>query len=128
MKKLSLEIWPVWSSAWRRTGEMHSEDCLQFEEDNRVFEQLVDLAKWDLGVTRQPTIETHPLPKNVLFAVYSHEGIRNVDHDMVGEMRFAYARDLKKLEVGPRALPRNYAIKAYINSLPDDTMVVLHWC
>jgi hypothetical protein len=129
---IDLEIFPVWEEELLRLlGVIKTPSCLRFERDSRLFDQLLGELKGsstDLATT-EPSIQTHPLPTGVVVETYSESGLFKTRHSKSGgELRFAYARDLKKLVYASKTDARNLAIKAYIDALPDDLMVVLYWC
>ncbi len=128
---LGLEIFPVWDED-DSTRIIKTPDCLKFDRDVALFAQLLG-TDWGKNSqdseTPRPKIETHELNR-IEVETYSERGLVRKTHDKLGALTFAYARDLKRLEVGGarNAGGRNVAIKAYIDALPDHLMVVLYWC
>mgnify|MGYP001596549031 CR=1 FL=1 len=106
---LQLQVFPLWDSYWQ-SGV--TADCLEFEDD----EGLLALAR-DIPTQQRP--DAH--------GFWSYQDSREYPEIRPGESTYVYVRDLKKLEVGSNSHPRNHALKAYINALPDDLMVVLYW-
>ena len=98
-------------------------DRLSFDRDSSIFGQLTDL-----GYGCRPTIKANPIPPQLWVDVYEDEGIERTRTDKHGtELTFVYAQQLKMLEMRETASPKNKAIKAFIEALPNDTPIILLW-
>ena len=98
-------------------------DRLSFDRDYKIFGQLTDC-----GEGNKPTIKTSAIPPQMWVETYEDEGIKRRRDDKYGtELTFVYAEHLKKLKVANGASPKNKAIKAFIEALPDDTPIILLW-
>jgi hypothetical protein len=96
-------------------------DRLSFDRDSNIFAQLTDY-----GEGNKPTIKVNPLPPQMWVEAYEDEGIKKTREDKYGtELTFIYAQTLKKLKVPDKSSPKNKAIKAFIDALPDDIPIVL---
>lgn len=115
----------------REAREIGSESVLcynrlGFDRDYRIFGQLTGCGEH--GGKIKPTIKTNPIPPQMWVETYEDEGIERTREDKYDtELTFVYAKQLKKLKIEDNASPRNKAIKAFINALPDDTPVILQW-
>lgn len=100
-------------------------DRLGFDQDYRIFGQLKDISG---GKDNKPVIQPKPIPVQMWVQMYEDEGIDETREDRYGdELTFVYAQQLKKLEVPEDADPKNKAIKAFIDELPNDTPIILQW-
>ena len=98
-------------------------DRLSLDSDNDIFGQLVDL-----GEGNKPTINTNPIPPQMWVRVFEEGGIEKTREDGYGTvLTFVYAQQLKKLKVPDDASPKNKAIKAFVDALPNDTPIILQW-
>ncbi len=98
-------------------------DRLSFDQSYEIFGQLTNV-----GEGNKPTIKADPIPPQMWVETYEVEGIRRRRDDKYGaELTFVYAERLKKLKVTDDASPKNKAIKAFVEALPDDTPVILLW-
>ena len=98
-------------------------DRLSFDRDYKIFGQLTDV-----GEGNKPTIKANPIPPQMWVDTYEDEGIERRREDKYGtELTFVYAQQLKKLKIANDASPKNKAIKAFIEALPDDTPIILLW-
>lgn len=127
---LTLTLIPLWSST--DMVFIGLADQLAFDPDSyRVFAQLRDLSDWsqiDPAILAQPSIKTRPLPDHVVLKRMTSDGsIEQIKTDAFGALRCVGSKELKTLAVGPDATRRNYSLKAYLNSLPDDMNLVLYW-
>ena len=99
-------------------------DCLNFDQDYEIFGQI---EGFDRGGTQ--TIKPIPIPPQLWVITYEEEGIKRQRDDKYGkELTFVFAKALKKLKVGDDASPKNKAIKAFVDALPNDTPIILFWC
>lgn len=127
---LTLTLIPLWSPT--NVVFIGMADQLAFDPNSfRVFSQLRDLSEWSLidpASIERVSIETQPLPENVVLKRMTSDGaIEQIKQDAFGDLRCVGSKALKALAVGPGATPRNYSLKAYLNSLPDDMNIVLYW-
>ena len=98
-------------------------DRLSFDRDYEIFGQLSDV-----GEGNKSTIKANPIPPQMWVETYEDEGIkRHRDAKYGTELTFIYAERLKKLKVSDDASPKNKAIKAFVEALPDDTPIILLW-
>lgn len=99
---------------------------LKFERDYDIFCQIIEL---DQGCCK-PIIRPLPIPVNLRVHLFKIDGIfvrtRKDEHGK--DLTYAYAGDLKKIELPKDATPHNNAIKAFIDTLPDNLPVLLWWC
>ncbi|MDP3934965.1 MAG: hypothetical protein Q8Q46_02005 [Candidatus Giovannonibacteria bacterium] len=107
-------------------------DRLSFDRAYAIFGQLTDLSYIREGgrsdIPEKPTIKAHPIPPQMWVRTYEDEGIEKTREDKYGdELVFVYAQQLKKLKMPDDASPKNKAIKAFVNALPDDTPIILYW-
>ncbi len=107
-------------------------DSLAFDRDYEVFGQLRDLSNYRRhgldNIPVRPTIKVIPIPSQMWIDIYWDGGIKKMREDGRGdELTFVYAEQLKKLKVPDDASPKNKAIKAFIDALPNDTPIILQW-
>ena len=94
---------------------------LSFDRDYDLFGQLHDFDG-------KGKIKANPLPPGASIGHYEDEGLRQETTDPYGTpLTWAPAVALKKLKESERTTPWNKAILAFINALPDETVVVLWW-
>lgn len=92
----------------------------------RNFSYMREHEGW-VDIPERPTITPHPLPPQLWVKVYG-EGLEPTREDSYGdELTFVYAQDLKKLQLPEHSSPWMKVIKAFIDALPDDTPIILHW-
>ncbi len=100
-------------------------DRLDFDRDYRIFNQICP-ESGDTSVKR--TVDPLPIPPQMWVETYEGEGIRRTREDKYGtNLTFIYAQKLKKLKLTPDATPKNKAIKAFVDALPDDIPIILFW-
>lgn len=98
-------------------------DSLRFDRDDQIFGQIITGIP---GV--KVTIETQLIPPQLFVESYYDGGIRRSKKDVHGnKFSFAYAEDLRNLKMLANASPKNLAIKAFIDALPDDAPIILFW-
>lgn len=98
-------------------------DYLSFDRDYEIFRQIIDFSDGN-----KPTIKANPIPPQMWVEIYEEEGTKQSRDDKYGtELTFVYAQQLKKLKVANDASPKNKAIKAFVEALPDDTPIILLW-
>lgn len=120
---LDLTILPLRNARQLGDSSVLCYDRLCFIQDYAIFCQLKDF-----GHGNEPTISTHPIPPQMWVDLYEDDGIKSRRDDKYEtELTFVYAQQLKKLEVAKDASPKNRAIKAFIDALPDDTPIILYW-
>jgi len=105
---------------------------LSFDQDYRIFGQLTDLSFYHNDgrpdIPEKPTIKTNSIPPQMWVQVYGDEGIERTREDPYGtELTFVYAQQLKKLKLPDDASPKNRAVKAFVDALPEDTPIILYW-
>lgn len=135
---LDLTIYPLFEG--ERTLTEKTGVCrfaLFFERDTPLFGQMTQVPPGEvvqsiggpISVPSAPSIETHDLPEDYCVNVFAPNGdITPIRRDVRGKsLRFAYARDLKRLQLRENAHPTNLAIKAFIDVLPDEIPVALNW-
>lgn len=95
----------------------------------QIFAQLRDTKDHEATTRPSPTIRPLPLPPQMVVEYLDEEeGLKRGRTDPLGdELTFVYAKDLKRLAVPSDSAPRNLAIKAFIDALPDDTPIILWW-
>lgn len=99
-------------------------DRLDFDQDYRIFGQLAKFYESD----DNPTIKAHQIPPQMWVKTYDDLGITRRRADLRGdELTFVLAQELKKLTIPADASPKNKAIKAFVDALPDDTPIILFW-
>ena len=123
---LDLSLFPLNHPRQLRETEVLCVGRLNWDQDYRIFGQLIDMAQY--GIAEKPTIRTHAFPPQLWIEFFEEEGTKRENTDPYGEpLTFAYAQDLKKLELPPDASPQSRAIKAFISELPEKTPIVLYW-
>ncbi len=121
--------------------EVYPHSVLEMGQNYETLGQIFDLA-WvkEMASHRhdipdEPRINTHPLPADVEIYVFREGGYEMTRTDATGgEMTWAYARDLAKIEVpgidhveGDWPIhSRNRAVRAYLDALPGNTPVLLY--
>lgn len=103
---------------------------LTLDQDYRVLGQLIDLSQYRKGpedeIPAQPTIKTTPIPPQLWLEVYGDRGTIRTRQNVFGEeVSFAYAEQLRRLKMPHDASPKNLAIKAFLDALPNDTPIFL---
>lgn len=103
-------------------------DQLRFDQDYRIFGQIKDLSSYSRSdIPAKPTIKVNPVPR-LLLIFHEEDGSRRIRSDMYGELlTYAYAKDLRELEMPADSSPRNKAIKAFVDALPENTPIILFW-
>ena len=106
----------------------YSFDLIHLVSDHRIFGQFEEGKSMGIRSRARVRVQTHVSSTSELTLVLS-AGEYNERKVRRGSMffRFAYARDLKKLQLPANAKPKNLAVKAFINALPDETPVYLDW-
>jgi hypothetical protein len=93
-------------------------DRLQLDTDSRIPDQDV-------------LVDAHQIPPQLrVLYVYGGEldAAEYTREDHYGAaLTFVYAGQLRTLKVPDNASPRNKAIKAFVDALPDDTPIILMW-
>lgn len=98
-------------------------DRLSFDRDYEIFGQLTDVGEGD-----KATIKTDSIPPQMWVQTYESKGIQRRRDDGYGKpLTFVYAQQLKKLKVANEASPKNKAIKAFVDALPDHIPIILFW-
>lgn len=105
---------------------------LKLDQDYRIFGQLTDMSSYrdggDDDIPAKPTIKVNPLPPQMWMETYGDEGIKRTREDLYGEeLTFVYAQQLKKLRMPRDSSPKNKAVKAFVDLLPDNTPIILEW-
>lgn len=102
---------------------------IKFIDDYCIFGQITDMANEKKPyIPKKPHIKTQPLPSQAQIIIYKQGGMKTTREDDWGfELTFAYAEDLKALNVPEDVHPFNKAIIAFINALPNDTPIILYW-
>lgn len=104
---LYLTIYPLRDTDVLSGSECFVRDSLTFEQDDRIF----GLILW--GDDDTLPIETFPLPPGLWVEKYGDEGLVRTRKDgLGGELRFAYAGALKRLQIPEDTSFRNKAIMA----------------
>lgn len=113
---LDLTLIPAtWDGDFER-GHMLCYDRLRMDRDSRIFDQLRRGSRTALSAVTGP------------ISIYEDEGLRDTATDAYGSpLTYCRAYPLKRLEIPDDTSPKNQAIKAYIDALPDDWVVVLYW-
>lgn len=100
---------------------------LNLDGDYRIFSQIMDMSSWGPDFSK-PTIKAIPIPPQLWIEVYEETGIEKTREDRHGmELTFVYAKNLRKLSVPDDTSPKNKAIKAFIDALPEDMPIILYW-
>ncbi len=107
-------------------------DRLAFDQDYRIFGQLIDLSYRRQGeqddIPASPTIKVTPIPPQMWVEIYEDGGVERTREDMYDNgLTFVYAEQLKKLKIPDNSSPKNKAIKTFIDALPDNTPIILQW-
>jgi len=98
-------------------------DRLSFDPDYEIFGQLTDV-----GDGKKPTIKANLIPSQMWVETCESDGIKRRRDDKYGrELTFLYAKRLKELKIMNGASPKNKAIKAFVEALPDDIPIILFW-
>jgi hypothetical protein len=120
---LDLTIFPLEDSEALLGTSVSCRDRLTFDRDPAFFDQLIKTKR---GNT--PTILAKPIPAQLWVKFTVEEGVRRTREDVYGqELTFVYAQQLKKLIVPNDASPKNRAIKAFLDALPNDIPIILLW-
>lgn len=95
-------------------------------EDSRIMDQF-DNYHDPSGET--PNVRTFPLPPGSTVSIENNEVWQRVRTDGFGDtVHFTFVEQLKKLVLPEDNVdPRNSAVKAYVDAMPDDIPVVLFW-
>ena len=100
---------------------------LDFDQDYRIFGQLIETGYEDKDVPENPTIIPLPLPPQLWVEIYGEEGIRRArGNPFGGQLVFVYAQQMKRLVIPENTSPWNKAIKAFIDALPDEIPIILY--
>jgi hypothetical protein len=98
-------------------------DSLSFDQSYEIFGQLRDVVAGNV-----PTIKANSIPQNLQVGIYDEEGLKWRRDDNYGdELTFLSAKQLKGLHVPCDVSPKNKAIMAFVQALPDDTPIILFW-
>ncbi len=98
-------------------------DRLEFDRDSKIFCQLIDL-----GEGAKPTIRTKLIPTRMWITVLTEGGTWRTREDAYGDkLTFVCAKKLRELKMPDNASPKNKAIKAFIDALPENTPIILWW-
>jgi hypothetical protein len=116
---LDLTMLPLSGPEKLKRKRVYCVDKLKFERDSRIFSQLTRVDD-----NPPPTIETHLIPDKMQVKI---DGTTNHTDGYGHKLRFAYVKDLKRLNVCPDTSQKNKKIKACIDLLPDNTPVILYW-
>jgi hypothetical protein len=92
---------------------------LTFDQDYQIFEQISNFAGGNNSV-----IPTLPLPQEVTLYLDGKDIRTNPYGD---ELTVALAGDMQKIKWPENTHPFNNAIKAFIDSLPAETHIILYW-
>lgn len=99
---------------------------LAFDRDYRIFGQISKMDYED--IPEKPILNPRPIPAQLFAWLYEDEGIDRTREDKYGEeLTFLYAEEMKRLNIPENASPMNKAIKAFIDTLPNDTPIILQW-
>ena len=114
---LSLTLLPLRGPEELCGTRVFCHDQLNFYRDNRIFDQLI-----------YGRIDTQLIPPQLWIEISGcGEGEKFRTDSYNDGLKFVYAEQLKKLELHHDTAPRNRAIKAFIDELPNDTPVILLW-
>lgn len=96
---------------------------LRFVRDYGIFEQISNFSG---GIG--PFISTQPLPKGITLWIKETGGRKGIRKDKYGtELTIALAGDMKKIKWPKEMHPFNKAIKVFIDTLPEETHIILYW-
>jgi hypothetical protein len=112
-------------------GTIRPKINLVFTRDCRIFGQFQHfpaLAECEGDFPQKASIRSQPLPAEMMLVEYGEEGETETRFDGLGvEIRFVYTKQLKALTIPKDSTDINKAIKAFIETLPDDMPVILAW-
>jgi hypothetical protein len=98
-------------------------DSLRLCRDYRLFSHFGNIGRTEV----KPVVEPMPLPKQTLLEWYGDEGLERRSNDPYGTpLTYIFAREFCKIKLD-NLNPWNKAVIAFIQSLPEDTPVVLWW-
>jgi hypothetical protein len=100
-----------------------SENRLKFDRDPKIFCQLRKLDENG----NEPTIKTEALPPQMQIELSANDYAPTRTDAYGKELTYAFAKELKKLELHPNVSEFNRAIKAFIDALPDARPIILWW-
>ncbi|MDP1718913.1 MAG: hypothetical protein Q8L24_00600 [bacterium] len=112
----------LFNSKFKDTTLCH--EHIDLDRDSEIFEQFDGFD----GNKKAP-IRGRAIPhKKMPIQICEDEGIQKYRTDPYGKkVRFVYPPDLKCLRLSSDTSPKNKAIKAFIDALPDDTPIILWW-
>lgn len=91
-----------------------------FLSEHLVFEKEDSLLLSIGSVTRE-------IPSQMMISVRTDDGVEEIVTDKLGNrLVFAFAKELKKVKASGE-YPKNVAILAFVQALPDSTPVILFW-
>jgi hypothetical protein len=124
---LNLTILPLWPSALKEKL-VDCNDKLTFTSDYRVFGQLMNLSIEGEDIPKKPTIKTEFLPPKMCITLGGMDNaVRGGDSFDGKRLTFVLAGNMKGLKMPADSKPKNLAIMAYVNALPEDTPIILYW-
>jgi hypothetical protein len=133
---ISLRIFPVTgrsnlSDIVDSTGSILGTTVLRFDEDWRIFGQIMDVSEFTYEDETWPTpvVTPSPLPNGISLGVYEEEGLEYHPTSPLNDERLCYltTKEFRQINLPGDATPTNKAIFSFIREMPDDTKFVLYW-
>ncbi len=121
---LNLTLLPLTGPSDLLKTRVNCIDRLRFDDDYEIFFQLTNSR----GTGNTRIIKGNPIPVHLYLRIYDEEGMHETRTDPLGdELTFIYADALKRLVLPNDTSPKNRAIMAFIDALPNDTPIFLLW-
>lgn len=129
---LTLELVPLipdfGESVATTRKRLYPQTRLMLVWDEVIFRQIPGFKERHGGENPKPAFESRPLPEGLEIGVVDAQGELVFEReDASGEMRWAYAKELKDIRIPKDTGPVNRAVAAYIHQLKDNTEVILWW-
>lgn len=128
---LYLDLLPLRLKDEMTTGRIYCYSRLEFHQDYRIFGQLTSLWRNDhrTDIPKKPAIRPRPVPEGAEVFTYEENGLHKRRNCPSGNTPLTYvtARQLKQLRIPRDASPWNKAIKAFVDTLPPNTPIILWW-
>jgi len=122
---LNLELMPLMNYNTLARTDVYCYEVMRFDADYSIFSQLKDLGE----EFEKPHIKPMPIPPQMWVTTHANEGTEKGREDRYEEeLTFVYVKYLRNLKISDESSPKNKAIKAYIDALPEETPIILMWC
>jgi hypothetical protein len=120
---LFLALLPLTGTARLCDMMVHCHDRLTFDQDYFIFDQLPHP-----GHPHQSTVKAITIPPQLWVETYREGGVERTRKDRYGvDLTFVFAEDLKGLKISDDTSFKNKAIKAFVDTLPDEIPIILMW-